>query len=203
MDECSAIDALITNRVWTALELEPETTLHDVRWGEYVAGADLTGRPLDTFVWLFMISGAIPANHLPDGYHSATSERQPPMFFRLGGGTLKGESKPGELVWSRVFVENDALHMDIGRGAAVALPHEMVEMRWQTTDPTWPMMNAVLYGVDRDQFMGRHRANHVQVAYAPDEASANIALAAKIAMATTMGIQVHLCGTDHGLDQEG
>jgi len=26
------------------------------------------------------------------------------MYFRLGGGTLKGISKPGEVVWSRVFV---------------------------------------------------------------------------------------------------
>jgi len=27
------------------------------------------------------------------------------MYFPLGGGTLKGISKPGEIVWSRVFVE--------------------------------------------------------------------------------------------------
>ena len=44
------------------------------------------------------------------------------MYFRLGGGTLKGISKPGEIVWSRVFVEGGALHCDLGRGSAVSLP---------------------------------------------------------------------------------
>jgi hypothetical protein len=199
VDECAGLDALVTNRIWTAMGLEPETTLHDVRWGGYVSGEGRDGRAIDDFVWLFMISGAAPANHFPDGYRSATVERQPPMFFHKGGGTLKGESKPGEIVWSRVFVEGDALHMDIGRGAAVALPEEEVERRWASTDPTWPMMNAVLYGVSRDQMMARHRANHIQVAYAPDSEAANQALAAKVAMMQALGVQVHLCGTDHGL----
>lgn len=199
VDECAGIDALMTNRIWNELGLDPETTLHDVRWGEHVTGADRTGRQLDDFVWLFMISGAVPANHFEGEYKGARVERQPAMFFKLGGGTLKGESKPGELVWSRIFVEADALHMDIGRGAAVSLPEEQVQMRWETTDPTWPQMNAILYGVDRDQLMSRHRANHIQVAYAPNVESANHALAAKIAMAQEMGITVHVCGTDNGL----
>lgn len=199
VDECAGIDALMTNRIWNALRIDPETTLHDVRWGEHVSGTDRTGRKLDDFVWLFMISGAAPANHFADGYRSARVERQPAMFFKLGGGTLNGESKPGEFVWSRIFVEDDALHMDIGRGAAVALPEDQVQMRWETTDPTWPQMNAILYGVNRDQLMSRHRANHVQVAYAPDADTANFALAAKIAMAREMGLTVHICGTDNGL----
>lgn len=199
VDEGAAIDALMTNRIWNALDLDPENTLHDVRWGEHVTGVDRTGRELDDFVWLFMISGAAPANHFENGYRSARVERQPAMFFKRGGGTLKGESKPGEIVWSRIFIENDALHMDIGRGAAVSLPEDQVAMRWATTDPTWPQMNAILYGVDRDQLMSRHRANHIQVAYAPDANTANTAMAAKIAMAQEMGITVHICGTDNGL----
>ena len=199
VDECAGLDALVTNRVWTAMSLDPETTLHDVRWGERYQGHDGAGGEIDDFVWLFMISGAAPANHFANGYRSATSERQPAMFFRRGGGTLKGVSKPGEIVWSRVFVEGDELHMDIGRGVSVALPREEVDRRWQSTDPTWPMMNAVLYGVTRDQMMARHRANHVQVAYAPTPALANEALAAKAAMMQEMGVRVHLCGTDNGL----
>lgn len=196
VDECAGLDALVTNRVWTAMNLDPETTLHDLRWGEHYSGPDGEGGQLDDFVWLFMISGAVPANHFKDGYKSATSERQPPMFFRFGGGTLKGVSKPGELVWSRVFVEDDALHMDIGRGAAVSLPKDEIDRRWQSTDPTWPMMNAVTYGVSRDQLMARHRANHIQVAYAPTAEAANQALAAKVAMMQGLGLQVHICGTD-------
>jgi len=199
VDECAGLDALVTNRIWTAMELAPETTLHDVRWGEHFTGDDGAGGHLDDFVWLFMISGAVPANHFVGEYTGARSERQPAMFFRKGGGTLKGVSKPGELVWSRVFVEGNALHMDIGRGAAVSLPESEVERRWASTDPTWPMMNAVLYGVSRDQLMARHRANHIQVAYAPDAAIANDALAAKVAMMQGLGVQVHVVGTDNGL----
>jgi len=199
VDECAGLDALVTNRIWTAMGLEPETTLHDIRWGEQFQGPDGAGGELDDFVWLFMISGAAPPNHFADGYRSATCERQPPMFFRMGGGTLKGVSKPGEIVWSRVFVEGDALHMDIGRGAAVSLPDDEIERRWTSTDPTWPMMNAVLYGATRDQMMARHRANHIQVAYAPTPERANGALAAKVAAMRGLGVQVHICGTDNGL----
>jgi len=47
--------------------------------------------------------------------------------------------------------------------------------------------------------MARHKSNHVQVAYAPDAAGANRALATKAAMFREMGIDVSVCGTDHGL----
>ena len=78
VDEGVAVDALATNRIWTAMGLDPATTLHDVRWGE-----DYDGE----FVWTFMISGSVPASH-NGGYAASYSRRQPPMFFPLGGGTL-------------------------------------------------------------------------------------------------------------------
>ena len=165
MDECAGVDALVTNRVWTAMGLDPATTLHDLRWGEH------PGDGVDDFVWVFEISGAVPPSHLVGGYAGAVSERQPPMYFRLGGGTLKGVSKPGEIVWSRVFVMDGALHADLGRATVVELPREETERRWQATTPQWPIMHAVLHGVTRDQMMARHKANHIQVAYAPDGAS--------------------------------
>ena len=56
------------------------------------------------------------------------------------------------------------------------------------------MMSAVLHGVSRDQMMARHKANHIQVAYAPDAAGADRALALKAAMFAGLGIRVHLCG---------
>jgi hypothetical protein len=56
------------------------------------------------------------------------------------------------------------------------------------------MMNAVLYGISRDQFMGRHRSNHIQVVYVPDSASAGLALATKAAMMAELGLEVNLCG---------
>jgi hypothetical protein len=121
------------------------------------------------------------------------------MYFRLGGGSLKGVSKPGEIVWSRIFVDSGKLKVDIGRARAVELPQAETERRWQNTTPQWPIMHAVLYGVTRDQLMARHKSNHVQVAYAPDPAAANLALAAKAAMFREMGLEVAICGTDHGL----
>jgi hypothetical protein len=189
VDDGAGLDALVTNRVWTALGLDPATTLHDLRWGQHYRGDGV-----DAFVWLFLISGSVPASHLPQGYASAVSERQPPMYFRLGGGTLKGASKPGEIVWSRVFIMDGALHADIGRATAVALPAAELERRWQASTPQWPMMNAVLHGVSRDQMMARHKANHLNVAYAPTADAADKALAAKAAMFSTLGVQVHLCG---------
>ena len=185
VDECAGVDALVTNRVWRRLGLDPETTLHDIRFGEEYGGQ---------FVWLFEISGAVPAQHLVGGYKGATSERQPPMYFPMGGGTLKGISKPGEIVWSRVFVEDNKLKVDMGRGTSVDLPKQEVERRWQITTPQWPMMNAVLHGVTRDQLMGRHKSNHLQVAYADSAESADEALMAKAVAFRELGVEVYLCG---------
>jgi L-fucose isomerase-like protein len=191
VDECAGLDALITNRIWTALGYDPETTLHDVRYGEEYNGE---------YVWVFLISGAAPPQHFIGGYAGASSERQPPMYFRLGGGTLKGISKPGEIVWSRIFVDAGVLRADLGRAKVVELPREETERRWQITTPQWPIMHAVLYGITRDQMMARHKANHIQVAYAPDSAAANRALAVKAAMLREMGVDVSICGTRHGLE---
>jgi hypothetical protein len=194
VDECAGLDALVTNRIWKALGYPPETTLHDVRYGEaYMVDGS------EEFVWLFEISGAVPAAHLAGGYAEAVSERQPSMYFRLGGGSLKGVSKPGEIVWSRVFVDHGVLKADIGRAKAVELPREETERRWRITTPQWPIMHAVTYGITRDQMMARHKSNHVQVAYAPDAGAANLALATKAAMFREMGLEVAVCGTGHGL----
>lgn len=184
VDEGVAVDSLVTNRVWTAMDLDPAVTLHDIRWG-----ADYDG----TFVWVFEISGSVPASH-NGGYERSYSCRQPPMFFPLGGGTLSGVSKPGEIVWSRVFIMDGALHVDLGRGTALELPDEETERRLAATTPEWPIMHAVLHGISRNQFMARHKANHLNVAYAPDAATADKALLAKAAMLSEMGLRVHLCG---------
>lgn len=184
VDEGVAVDSLVTNRIWTAMGLDPATTLHDVRWGD-----EYDGR----FVWVFEISGSVPASH-NGGYDKSWSMRQPPMYFPLGGGTLSGVSTPGEIVWSRVFIMDGALHVDLGRATSVALPEEETRRRLEATTPQWPIMHAVLHGVTRDQFMARQRANHLNVVYAPDAETADKALLAKAAMFDELGVQVHLCG---------
>jgi hypothetical protein len=189
VDECAGVDALVTNRCWKALGLDPSTSLHDVRWGEHYRGDGL-----DDFIWLLQISGAAPANHFVDGYAGARSERQPAMYFPLGGGSLKGIGKPGEVVWSRVFVEGGALHCDMGRGTVVSLPAAETERRWRETTIQWPIVHTILHGVTQNQMMARHRANHVNVAYAPSVEIADKALATKAATLAELGVQVHLCG---------
>jgi hypothetical protein len=190
VDECAGLDGLMTYRVHKAMGQPVETTLHDIRWGD----PDLSGT-VDDYVWVFLISGSVPPAHFAEGWKGACSERQPPMFFRLGGGTIKGISKPGEIVWSRIFVDDGKLRMDLGRAGVVALPPEETERRWRETTPQWPIMHAVTYGVSRDQLMARHKANHIQVVYADGPKEADRALLAKAAMAQAMGIRVALCGT--------
>ena len=189
VDECAGLDALVTYQLWKELGMTGENTLHDIRWGEHYKGEGL-----NEFVWLFLISGAAPAAHFIDGYKGASSDRQPPMYFRLGGGTLKGISKPGFIVWSRVYVMNNELHCDLGVGEVVALPKEETNRRWAATTPEWPIMHAVLKGVSRDQMMARHKANHIHVVYANYEASAHEACRVKAAAMDELGLKVHFCG---------
>jgi len=190
VDECAGLDGLFTDRVHKALGQPRANTLHDLRWGAY----DASGTT-NEYVWVFLISGSAPADHHIDGWAGSDSWRQPPMYFRLGGGTLRGIAKPGEIVWSRIFVENGKLKMDLGRAKAISLPKEETERRWSETTVQWPIMHAVIYGVSRDQMMARHKANHIQVAYANSAKDADLALYAKAALAAELGLEVSVCGT--------
>jgi L-fucose isomerase, C-terminal domain len=149
---------------------------------------------LDAYVWVFEISGGAPPNHFIDGYSGTSSERQPPMYFRLGGGTCKGVSKPGWMVWSRIFIDDGDLCFDTGIGEVVKLPEKETQERWALTTPQWPIMHAVLHGITRDQMMARHKSNHIQVAYANDRASARTAMFAKAAVMAELGLKVYFCG---------
>ena len=84
--------------------------------------------------------------------------------------------------------------MDIGRGGVVQLPGEETRRRWNATTSQWPIMHAITYGVSRDQFMAKHKANHIQVVYADSAEIANQAFFAKASMAEELGLEVHLCG---------
>jgi hypothetical protein len=190
VDECAGLDGLLTYRVHKAMAQPVENTLHDIRWGD----TDRSETVKD-FVWVFEISGAAPPAHYIDGWAGTVSERQPPMYFRLGGGTLKGISRPGEIVWSRIYVDDDVLRMDLGRAGVVELPPEETQRRWDATTPQWPIMHAVTYGVSRDQMMARHKSNHIQVAYAHSAEEADKALLTKAALADALGIHVAVCGT--------
>jgi hypothetical protein len=190
VDECAGLDGLLTLRVHKALGQPVESTLHDLRWGDF----DHSGTT-NEFIWVFLISGAAPPAHHIGGYKGTDSHRQPPMYFPLGGGTVRGIAHPGEIIWSRIYIENARLMMDLGRAKVVKLPREETERRWQETTAQWPIMHAVTYGVSRDQMMAKHKSNHIQVAYASSPAAADLALYTKAALAKELGLEVFLCGT--------
>jgi hypothetical protein len=185
VDECAGLDGLVTYRLWRELGFAPENTLHDLRWGaSYKAD----------YVWVLLISGAAPPAHFIGGWKGASSERQPAMYFRLGGGTMKGISKPGHIVWSRVFVMDGRLQCDIGVAEVVKLPEEETNRRWAETTSQWPIMHTVIKGVSRDQMMARHKSNHIQVVYCPNEKQAHRAARIKAAAFAELGLETHLCG---------
>ena len=190
VDECAGLDGLFTYRVHKALGQPVENTLHDLRWGAY----DESGTT-DEYVWVFLISGSAPPAHHVGGWAGSDSLRQPGMYFRLGGGTLRGIAKVGEIVWSRVFVENGKLKMDLGRAKVIELPQAETDRRWKETTVQWPIMHAVTYGVSRDQMMARHKSNHIQVVYANSAKEADLALYSKAQLAANLGLEVALCGT--------
>lgn len=202
VDECAGLDGLITYRVHKALGQPVENTLHDLRWGD----VDRSGTVAD-YVWVFLISGSAPPAHHIGGWKGSEGHRQPAMYFPNGGSTLRGIAKPGEIVWSRIYVDGapgskgknsgggGKLKMDLGRAGVVKLPKEETQRRWDETTVQWPIMHAVTYGVDREQMMARHQANHIQCVYAKDAAAADKAMLTKAAMAEAMGLEVALCGT--------
>lgn len=190
VDQCAGLDGLMTYRIHRALGQPTENTLHDLRWGDW----DKSGST-DEYVWVFLISGSVPPEHLIGGWKGATSYRQPAMYFPNGGGTIQGTSKPGEIVWSRVFVADNKLNIDIGRAKVVKLPEKETQRRLDATTPQWPIMHGVTYGVSRDQMMARHKSNHIQVAYAKTAMAADEAALVKAAMAEKLGMVVNICGT--------
>ncbi len=86
------------------------------------------------------------------------------MYFPVAGGTFAGESLPGQLTWSRAFLKNGELCMDIGRGSCVKLPEPVRDEWWNSTTRQWPFMAADL-GMSRDALMAHYCSNHIAVAY--------------------------------------
>ncbi len=189
VDECAGVDGLLIDRIHRALGQPVENTLHDLRWSD----RDESGT-VDDEVWVLEISGAVPASHFAGGWADAEGFRQPPMYFPSGGSTIRGVSKAGEIVWSRIFVSDGSLHMDIGRARAIDLPAAETQRRWDATTPQWPIMHAVFSGMTRDQLMARHQANHIQVCYANSPSEATLALQARAIAADVLGIKVAICG---------
>ena len=139
--------------------------------------------------FFLIISFAAPAFAVPlirDAEIEHTLRMYADPIFKVDG------LKPSSI---HIFiVEDDSLKMDLGRAQVVALPQEETERRWNLTTPQWPIMHAVLKGISRDQMMARHKANHIQVVYAPGKKQAERACRIKAAFLAELGLEVHFCG---------
>ena len=147
------------------------------------------------FVWMLEISGSVPPAHFARGYAEAVSERQPPMYFRLGGGTIKGISKPGAVVWSRIYVEAGKSQGRYGHGqirgfAAGGDRAALADHHAAMADDA--------HGASRHQPRPVHGAALLQPypggVCAGCGTGAAKALSVKAAMFSEMGIAVNFCG---------
>ncbi|PWC22918.1 signal transduction protein [Brenneria roseae subsp. roseae] len=184
VDMGSAIPQVMLCQLLQALGLPAETTLHDIRWGSEYQG---------TFYWDLEISGAVPFAHLKNGIAGATGYRQPAMFFPYGGSTIAGQGKAGRFIWARAHYEGTQVIMHIGTGTGVELPEAEFERRRRATNYEWPLLNAVLDGVTRDDLMAGHQSNHLTIAYVAEAALPEV-LKAFVAQALTQNIRVRLAG---------
>ena len=184
VDMGSAIPQTMLWRLLSALGLPAETTLHDIRWG-----SPFDGR----FVWDFEISGAVPFAHLKGGIAGATGYRQPPMYFPQGGATIAGQCRAGRFIWARAHYTGTLVTMHVGTGQALELPEVEFDRRRRATTFEWPLMNAVLDGVGRDELMAGHQSNHLTVAYV-DAALLRDVTRAFVAQALTQNIEVMAAG---------
>lgn len=184
VDMGSAIPQVMLGQLLEGLGLAAETTLHDIRWGSDYQG---------TFYWDLEISGAVPFAHLKGGIAGATGYRQPAMFFPYGGSTIAGQGKAGRFIWARAHYEGTQVVMHIGTGTGVELPEGEFERRRRATNYEWPLLNAVLDGVSRNDLMAGHQSNHLTIAYV-DEALLTEVLQAFVAQALTQNIKVYTAG---------
>ena len=185
VDMGTGIPQTMLFRLLDSLGLPSETTLHDIRWGSEYEG---------TFYWDFEISGSVPFEHLKGGVAGATGYRQPAMYFPKGGSSIHGQGKSGRLIWARAHYEGTQTFLHIGTGTAVELPAAEFERRRKATTYEWPLLNAVLDGVGRDELMAGHQSNHLTIAYV-DEPVLQTVFQAFVAQALTQGIRVAVAGT--------
>ncbi len=184
VDMGTAIPQTMMWRLLTSLGLPAETTLHDIRWGSEWQGQ---------FVWDLEISGAVPFGHLKGGIAGATGYRQPPMYFPLGGSTIAGQGRAGRILWARAHYTGTQVVLHVGTGHALELPEAEFERRRRATTYEWPLCNAVLDGVGRDDLMAGHQSNHITIAYVDEEVLPDVTRAF-VTQALTQNIKVLVAG---------
>lgn len=157
-DQGNLVPQEMMKRLLKAKGLHQSVAFHDVRWG-----AEHDGR----FLWVLLNSGSAGAyafNHDPDTLEGVHSYRQIAQYFPNPGGTFTGESLAGAITWSRAYIRNNELCMDIGQGEVVKLPEDVRNEWWEGTTRAWPFMAADL-GITRETLMAHYMSNHIAVCY--------------------------------------
>ena len=126
---------------------------------------------------------------------SASANR--PCIFRLAADRSRASASPARSSGAACLLKAERFIADMGSGTVVSLPAAETERRWRETTTQWPIVHAILHGVSQNQMMARHRANHVNVAYAPTAEIADKALATKAAMLAELGVRYIFAGSMH------
>jgi L-fucose isomerase-like protein len=157
-DQGNLVPMELMKRLLLKKGLHQAVMFHDVRWG-----SEHEGR----WLWVLLNSGSCGAyafNHDPNTLKGVHSFRQPAGYFPIAGGSFAGESLPGPITWSRSYIKNDELWMDIGQGEVVSLPANVRDVWWEGTTRQWPFMAADL-GCSMETVMAHYMSNHIAVAY--------------------------------------
>ncbi len=199
VDGGCAVDLVLSNPLWKAFNQDPSANQEDVRWSRKYTGIAQTSigevQLEEEEIWVELLSGSSPASHFEKGYASAECFRQNPIYFPKGGGTLFGVGKAGEVVVSRVYIDNTGkLCINLMRGGVCTLPEAETRDRLEKTQPEWPIKHLVRYGVTRDNMI-LHPSNHETILYANDAVTANQLMFAKAAMAGKLGFKVFIWGS--------
>lgn len=177
-DQGSLIPMELMKRVLLRRGLDPSVMFHDVRWG---------AMHKKQWLWVLLNSGSCGAyafNHDASTLKGVNSYRQPKGYFPIPGGTFAGESLPGEITWSRAYLKDDRLWMDLGRGRVAKLPAKVRDAWWNGTTRQWPFMAADL-GCSMETVMAHYQSNHVAVCYGD-------ILGEMISLSHSLGFQVRV-----------
>ena len=187
-DQGNLVPMEMMKRLLKAKGLHQAVMFHDVRWG-----SEHNGR----FVWVLLNSGSCGAyafNHNPGTLRGVHSYRQPPGYFPVPGGTFAGESLPGPITWTRAYIKDQRLWMDVGTGEVVKLPPQKRDSWWRGTTRQWPFMAADL-GVRQDTIMAHYMSNHIAVAYGD-------IFGEMVALSRAIGFEVRILGRVSNLKPE-
>lgn len=198
----TAYKALSDPRQWVA-------TGHDVRWSDMAKATPDTPatygdnliKNFDAHVVALNLSGNMPVEHTKKGFYNPRNcwggfkaSRHAWKYFPKGGICTEGLARTGEMIWARSYMIQGKKYMDIGRAGAINLHPNETERMWSSISRNWPLNEAVMYGISRDELMAGHMSNHISVMYAPDAVSANILMISMAEMVSKLGFEVNICG---------